>query len=157
MKNNLFLFILLFFSLTACGPSYNTDFQPPKSGTNPADVFPEKIAGLDRMISMMTIEDQSFIGVKSVYGSNDILIEVVKASNTQEGNRYVDEFTVPRIDSYSSHGRARVNGVWTGRGSNSAGEKIYAWQNQNWVYLITAKSNELFEQAIKEFKYIDFQ
>ncbi len=156
MKKTIFLFILSTFFF-ACGPSYNTDFQPPEAGANPADVFPEKIAGLERMISMMSIEDNSFIGVQSVYGERDILIEVIKAANAEAANRYVDAFAVPRIDSYSSHGRARVNGVWSGRGSNSAGEKIYAWQKQNWVYLITAKSSELFDQAIQEFKYIDFQ
>ncbi len=156
MKKNFFLFILSLF-LISCGSNYNTDFQPPEAGANPADVFPEKIAGLERMISMMSIEDNSFIGVQSVYGDNNILIEVIKAANVQEADRYVNDFAVPRIDAYSSHGRARVNGVWSGRGSNSAGEKIYAWQKQNWVYLITAKSSELFDQAIQEFKYIDFQ
>ncbi len=156
MKKNFFLFILSLF-LISCGSNYNTDFQPPEAGANPADVFPEEIAGLERMISMMSIEDNSFIGVQSVYGDNNILIEVIKAVNVQEADRYVNDFAVPRIDAYSSHGRARVNGVWSGRGSNSAGEKIYAWQKQNWVYLITAKSSELFDQAIQEFKYIDFQ
>ncbi|MCF6240737.1 MAG: hypothetical protein L3J74_05260, partial [Bacteroidales bacterium] len=122
MKKAAFLFFVSC-ALIACGTSYNTDFQPPEAGANPADVFPEKIAGLDRMISMMTIDDKSFIGVQSVYGNNDILIEVIKSPSVQEANRCVDEFVVPRIDAYSSHGRARVNGVWSGRGRNSAGAK----------------------------------
>jgi len=137
------LSILLFsmFFLSACGGvNYNTDYLPPTSDTDVKDVFPEKILDLDREVAKMDIADKNFVGVKAIYGSNEIVIEVVRIMEKGVATDYLENYLYPKIDDLSNHSRANINGKWTGSGHDSE-YQLYAWQSEDWIFMIKAKKD----------------
>ena len=149
-KLSVLVFSLIF--LYSCGgASYNTDYLAPTPETDVNDVFPEKIADLEREVAKMDISDENFRGVKATYGG-DITIEVVRVMDGGQAIDYLETFLYAKIDAMSSHSRANINGKWTGRGSDSENQ-LYSWQNEDWIFMIKAKK-DLFPQVLEEFDYI---
>jgi len=154
---NLTKLCILFFSVTlfsACGGvSYNTDYLPPTSDSDVNDIFPEKISGLEREVAVMSnITEENFKGVKAVYGSGEIAIEVVRIVDDGVQEDYLEKYLYPQIDALSSHSRANINGKWKGSGHDSDYE-LYAWQSEDWIFMIKAKK-ELFKDVLENFDYI---
>ncbi len=149
------LSILLFsiFVLSACGGvNYNTDYLPPTSDTDAKEIFPEKIADLSREVAIMDIAEENFKGVKAVYGSGEIVIEVVRIVNDGIQEDYLEKYLYPKIDALSSHSRANINGKWAGSGHDSE-YQLYAWQSEDWIFMIKAKK-DLFMDVLENFDYI---
>ncbi len=146
------LFFSLIFLVSCGGTSYNTDYLPPDPDTDVNDVFPEKIADLEREVAKMDISDENFRGVKATYGGREIIIEVVRVMDGGNANDYLENFLYAKIDALSSHSRANINGKWTGRGSDSE-NKLFAWQSEDWIFMIKAKK-DLFPDVLENFDYI---
>ncbi len=149
------LFAIGVFLISSCGPGYNTDYPTPNSKSDPKDVFPKKIGELTPKFSAVKeLDKKEYGGVMATYGEGEIVLEGIMAFTEGGADKYVNDKVAPRIDAYNSNGRARINGKWSGHGKKSSGEKIYAWQNGQWVFIISAKNEALFDSAIENFDLI---
>lgn len=147
------LLVVLIGLTTACGSSYNTDFAPPSENASIDDVFPATIDGMERQIENIKLPAE-FEGIKAFYGEKQISIDVVRITQPDQVDRFVNEFLVPEIDKLQTNFRGNINGKWYGKGTGEDGSKVYAWINSNWAFYLQAQNEELFDKAIEEFKFI---
>lgn len=157
MKLLFFFHIIIAFIvlLTSCGPSYKTDYPNPELTATPYEVFPEKINNLYAVTGPVRTDNSKYGIVKAVYGPNqEIVIIAVMALSQELSDEYVKNTVYKIIDEYPTHKRAKIDGIWTGMGTEPNGERIFAWQNKEWVYLLRATNNDLFDAAVHEFKQI---
>ena len=92
-------------------------------------------------------------GFNAIYGENSIVISAYQSPSPAVANAYFKEEIVPVFDDMSSHSRGNINGRWYASGTEG-NKKAYGWVNTNWIFIITADSEENFNAAIENFKFI---
>lgn len=146
------LFSLLII-ITACGPDYNTDFEPPPPNARVNEVFPEKINGMEANIKKMNL-DQPMEGFSAVYGKDKIIIDAILAPNKSIADDHFKDVIVPRFDEMKNHYRGQVNGKWSASGTDENGRKWFAWVNNSWVFVLSGSDKENLMKAINTFEYV---
>ncbi len=143
----------LAFILTACGGGYNTDFPPPTGKEKLRELVPAEIGGVAVAAEKLELDAAEYFGTKSSYGTG-ASITIVQCK-TQDGlDKYVKETVVPSLESYGTRSSGKFNGVWSLKASGKNG-RVHGWQNQNWLFVISASSDALFDEVVDKFAYID--
>ncbi len=154
IKTNAFIYILLaVVFITACGPDYNTDFEPPPPDARVNDVFPEEIDGMNADIKRMDIQ-QPLEGFTANYGLNKITIDAILAPAKNFADDHFKDVIVPKFDAMKNHFRGKVNGKWSASGTDEDGSKWFAWVNNNWIFVMSGSDKENLMKAIESFKYV---
>jgi hypothetical protein len=138
-----------------CGSGYNTDFAPPDPKAKLGDVYPERIHGLTREIQPIKFADKKFTAASAYgsvahYGTNQI--RALQFKNTSLLDLYFKENIVPETSHLSTRFSGKINGRWSARGSNPG--KYFAWQNANWILVIQADSEQIFDEIVRNFPFI---
>ncbi|TVQ27751.1 MAG: hypothetical protein EA383_01920 [Spirochaetaceae bacterium] len=81
------------------------------------------------------------------------MFRIVQTANDDVLSEYFRTEIRPMLEQYSTRSSGQVNGVWSARGSGNTG-RLYAWQNQNWIFMIQADSNARFDAAVDAFRFI---
>jgi len=149
--NSIILFVLLL--ITACGPDYNTDFEPPPPNARLDDVFPTEIDGMRSNVERMTVS-HPLEGFTAAYGNDKITIDAILAPNKETADNYFKETIVPRFDEMKNHFRGNINGSWSASGTDENGRRWYGWVNNGWIFLLSGSDKDNLGKAIDAFKYI---
>jgi hypothetical protein len=147
----LILFVLVL--VTACGPDYNTDFDPPPPNARLDDVFPKEINGIQNSIERMNL-DRPLEGFTALYGSGEISIDAILADSKTNADSHFKEVIAPRFDKMKNHFRGNINGRWRASGTDENGRNWFAWANGKWIFLISGSDKENLSNAIDAFKYV---
>jgi hypothetical protein len=155
MKRNLIILtaINLMFLFAACGPDYNTDFDPPPPDAKLDDVFPSEIDGLKSKIERLNL-NYPLEGFTAFYGDGKITIDAILAQTKANADAHFKEVIAPRFDKMKNHFRGNINGKWSASGTDENGRKWFAWANDNWIFLLSGSDKEFLTKAIDAFKYV---
>lgn len=153
MKKLLLLLPILLLILSACGPNYNTDFDPPPPNAKLDDVFPSEIAGMKRIVNRMNLE-HPFEGFTASYDDGKITIDAILAPVKSNADEYFKNSIAPEYDKMKNHFRGNVNGQWSASGTDQDGRKWYAWVNSRWIFQLSGSDKENLSKAIDAFKYV---
>jgi len=140
------------FTLASRDAGYRTDVPPPTGKETYAQVMPASIGEEPMEIQPLPLDGDRLHGARARYGSR-ASIEIVQARSPDHLDAYVAEHVRPRLEGYESRASAKINGRWSLRGNGDDG-RLYGWQNQNWLFVIEAASDELFDEAVDRFAYI---
>jgi hypothetical protein len=149
--NAIILFVLLL--ITACGPDYNTDFEPPPPNASLDEVFPAEIVGMKRNLERITLS-HPLEGFTATYGNDKITIDAILSPNKETADNYFKEKIVPRFDEMKNHFRGNVNGRWSASGTDEKGRRWFGWVNNGWIFLLSGSDKDNLKKAIDAFKYI---
>lgn len=138
--------------LSACGSGYNTDVPPPTGKETYAEVMPPSIGGEVAEIQPLPLDKKRYHGARAKYGTAASL-EIVEVRSPADLDSYVNEHIKPRLDGYSNRVSGKFNGVWSLRGSGKTG-RLQGWQNRNWLFVIEASNDQLFEEVVDRFAFI---
>lgn len=147
------LILFLFLLITACGPDYNTDFDPPPPNARLDDVFPNEIDGLNSNVERMALS-HPLEGFTATYGNGEITIDAILAQDNETADNYFKETIVPRFDEMKNHFRGNINGRWSASGTDEDGRRWYGWVNNSWIFILSGSSKDNLAKAIDTFKYI---
>jgi hypothetical protein len=145
------LFTLLL--ITACGPDYNTDFEPPPPNARLDDVFPPEIDGMKSRIERMNLEHQ-LEGFTAQYGDGKITIDAILAESKSNADAHFKEEIAPLFDKMKNHFRGNINGRWRASGTAENGRRCFAWANGRWIFSMSGSDREHLSKAIDAFKYV---
>jgi len=148
----LFLFSLVLI-VTACGPDYNTNFDPPPPNANVGDVFPDNIDGMKVDIERMNLT-QPLEGFSAKYGNGKITIDAILAPAKSVADDHFKDAIVPKFDEMKNHYRGQVNGKWSASGTDSDGRKWFAWVNNSWIFVMSGSDKGNLMKAIDAFNYV---
>lgn len=155
---SIFAIVLSISLLGYCGSeSFNTNFPPPGTGIKIGEIYPKQVRGIEPEFSYLKFSDvRSTFGHKAVYGD----IAEIQSIQTAPNGSLDSIFKENIIDSYFSEdfqtkASGNYDGAWVARGTKSDGKRFYAWSHENWIYFIQAKDDEIFEEIVREFPYIE--
>jgi hypothetical protein len=143
----------LFVFIAACGPDYNTDFEPPPPNAKLEEVFPADIEGMRSYIERINLA-HPLEGFSAAYGNDKITIDAILAPDKQTADDFFKETIVPRFDKMKNHFRGNINGKWRASGTDKEGKKWFGWVNNRWIFLLSGSNKENFAKAIDAFKFI---
>jgi len=143
----------LFVFIAACGPDYNTDFEPPPPNAGLDEVFPAQIDGMKAEIKRLKVR-HPLEGFTSIYGDDKITIDAILSTDKQSADDFFKETIVPRFDKMKNHFRGNINGKWSASGTDEKGRKWFGWVNNRWIFLLSGSNKENLAKAIDEFKFI---
>jgi hypothetical protein len=146
--------LVLLLILSACGPDFNTDFDPPPPDANYSDILPDEINGMKGEISRAKLKPP-LEGFSSKYGNGRIVISIIRTPRKTVADEYFEFAIVPNFDKMKNHFRGNVNGNWRASGTDDKGRKWYGWVNNNWVFLLNGSDDYHFKMAIDAFKYVE--
>ncbi|MBT8382950.1 MAG: hypothetical protein KJO59_11375 [Ignavibacteria bacterium] len=147
------LLISLFFIVTACGPDYNTNFEPPPPNASVKEVFPEEIDGMKVDVKRMDLS-QPLEGFSAKYGVDKISIDAILAPAKSTADDHFADVIVPRFDEMKNHYRGKVNGKWSASGTDNNGRKWFAWVNNSWIFVMSGSDKGNLMKAIDAFNYV---
>lgn len=147
------LLLLSLFVITACGPDYNTDFDPPPPNARLDDVFPKEIDGMESTIDRINL-NHPLEGFTASYGNGNITIDAILATNNEMADNYFKESVVPRFDEMKNHFRGKINGKWRASGTDENGRSYFSWVNGGWIFSLSGSDKENLARAIDAFKYV---
>ena len=150
---NALTMISLLIIATACGPDYNTNFEPPPPNAGVNEVFPEEIDGMNVDIKRMTLT-HPLEGFSAMYGGDKISIDAILAPAKSIADDHFADVIVPRFDEMKNHYRGQVNGKWSASGTDEHGRKWFAWVNNSWAFIISGSDKGNLMKAIDAFKYV---
>ena len=139
--------------VTACGPDYNTDFDPPPPNAKLDDVFPNEINGMKSTIERLTL-NHPLEGFTAFYGDGKITIDAIFAQTKADADAHFKEVIAPRFDKMKNHFRGNINGKWSASGTDEKGRRWFAWANNSWIFLLSGSDKEHLSKAIDAFKYV---
>lgn len=146
------LVLVLLLLLQACSSGYNTELPPPTGDETYAEVMPASIGGQAAEIQPLPLDKKRYHGARARYGTA-ASVEIVEVRSAADVDAYVGEHIKPRLDGYSNRVSGKFNGVWSLRGSGKSG-RLQGWQNRNWLFVIEASNDQLFEEVVDRFTYI---
>lgn len=149
--NMLILFTILL--ITACGPDYNTDFDPPPPDAKLDEVFPNEIDGMKSKVERLNL-NHPLEGFTAFYGDGKITIDAILAQTKTNADAHFKEVIAPRFDKMKNHFRGNINGRWSASGTDENGRKWFAWANNSWIFLLSGSDKENLSKAIDAFKYV---
>jgi hypothetical protein len=139
--------------LSACGSSYNTQFPPPTGEEKYSEIVPAEIGGEAVRSEKLEREAGVYHGSRFAFGEKASIV-MVQCSNQKAIDTYFKGTVVPQLEEgFGSKVSGKFNGVWSARASGSSG-RIQAWQNDAYVFVIEAGTDELFEEIVEKFPYI---
>ena len=133
------------------GDDLDTDFPPPRGSESYRDLLPARIAGNPASIRILVSSPQLF-GARADYGM-DATIDIVFATVATDFDAFVRERIRPRLDAYEDRASEQLDGTWRLRGRGRSG-RLHAWQNHRWLFVIEARSEAAFDEAVDRFAYI---
>ncbi len=146
--------LFLLFVLQACGPDFNTDFDPPPPDAIIEDIFPQIINDWQRKIENPKMSFPYKAAIAN-YGDGRIIIDAIRSPNKGAADNYFKKAIVPNFDKMKNHYRGNINGSWSASGTDDKGRRWYAWVNNNWIFMINGSNKENFKMAIDAFKYVE--
>ena len=150
---SVFTLLSLITIVTACGPDYNTNFEPPPPNANVNEVFPGEIDGMKVDIKRITLT-KPLEGFSARYGGDKISIEAILAPSKSVADDHFKDAIVPKFDAMKNHWRGKVNGKWSASGTDGNGRKWFAWVNNSWAFVISGSDKGNLMKAIDAFKYV---
>lgn len=139
-------------TLATRGDGYRTDLPPPTGKETYAQVMPASIGGESMEIEPLLLDGDRYHGARARYGQG-ATIEIVQANSVSDLDAYVVERVKARLDRYPNRASAKINGRWSLRGSGESG-RLHGWQNRNWLFVIEAANDDLFDEVVDRFAYI---
>lgn len=146
------LALLAILALAACSSGYRVDFPPPSGRETYAEVLPGSIGGAALAVTPMQVDSERYRGARAEYG-DAASIEILQTRSDGDIDAYVDAAVKQRLQRYKTRMSGKFNGVWELRAHGAEG-RLYAWQNQRWLFVIEARSDELFDEVVDKFAYI---
>ena len=153
MRKIILLFPILLLILSACGPDYNTDFEPPPPNAKLDDVFPAEIFGMKRDVRRMQL-DHPLEGFTASYGEGKISIDAILTQGKSDADDYFKNSIAPEYDKMKNHFRGNINGKWSASGTGQNGRKWFAWVNNRWIFQLSGSDKDNLSKAIDAFKYV---
>ncbi len=147
-----FLLAILTFVLSACGPSYRTDFPPPLDTQTYQEIVPGELGGASVVMTPLELDPAQYKGVEAKYGQGASLL-LLQCKDQEALDTFVKETLVPELEAYSSQMSGKVNGQWSFKASGEMG-RTQGWQNQHWFFVIRAANDDLFEEMVEKFSFI---
>lgn len=144
--------IVPFLLMHACTSSYNTDVPPPTGKETYAQVMPTSIGGQAVEMRPLPLDKSRYHGARAQYGGA-ARVEIIEVLSRTDLDAYVSEHIKPRLDGYSNRVSGKFNGAWSLRASGKTG-RLHAWQNHNWLFVIEASNDKLFDEVVDHFAYI---
>lgn len=127
------------------------DLPPPSGRWTYAEVMPARIAGFDAEITTLPLDDARYRGARARYGGLS-KVEIVQADASGDLDAYVADHVRPRLAAYGRRSDGKVEGRWLAEGRGDG--CLHARQNGNWLFLIEARSDAMFDEAVERFAYI---
>lgn len=129
-----------------------TDLPPPTGKETYGQVMPASIGGEPAVIRPLQI-GESLHGARAEYGTG-ATIEIIQATALADLDGFVDRELKPRLDAYESRVSGKFDGVWSVRGQGRTG-RLYGWQNRQWLFVIEARTQALFDEVVDRFAFIE--
>ena len=150
---SVFALLSLIAIVTACGPDYNTNFDPPPPNARVNEVFPQEIDGMKVDIKRVTLT-KPLEGFSAKYGGDKISIDAILAPAKSVADEHFKEAIVPKFDEMKNHWRGKVNGKWSASGTDADGRKWFAWVNNSWIFVMSGSDKGNLMKAIDAFNYV---
>ncbi len=144
---------LLMLALSERAPRYETRLPVPSGRETYAEVTPVTIAGIERDFEALPGRFGDIQGTRIRYG--DVArIDIVHLPSMATLDRFVVDEVQPRLLRYERRDSEHGPGGWRIEGGADIGARLYAWQNQDWLFVIEAESQSAFDEIVDQFIYI---
>lgn len=130
---------------------YDIDVPPPSGRETYSEAFPADIGGLEVRISALPFDASGYRGAVARYGEL-ARIEIVGTDDLADLDEHVRRHVRPLLVAYRHHSAAKVDGGWLLQGHGNG--RLYAWQNENWLFLIESRSDVAFDEVVQRFAWI---
>ncbi len=138
--------------LSACGGGYKTDFAPPTGEETYAETFPADIAGTPMKLEPLDLDPARYRGAVATYGPG-VSLTIVQCADQEAVDAFVNDRLRPGLKRFSNRSSGKFNGFWSLRG-RAGEERLHGWQNRNWLFVIEAPGEALFDEAVEKHPYI---
>jgi|GEM_PF-7026709 len=138
--------------LTSCGDNYEINFPPPKPEVTYREILPVEVGGNPVKGQALSLDQKQYKGIMAVYGTDASLI-LVQCKDQDAMDSYVKNTVLPRLEDFGSRSSAKIKGVWGLKASGKMG-RVYGWQNSNWLFIIQAANDKIFDEAVSKFAFI---
>ncbi len=133
---------------------FDINLPPPSGQETYAEVLPGRIAGIDAAISAWPSEDGKVRGARARYGDR-ATVEIVRSEGAEALDKHVQAQVQPRLSGYKRNTGGKKAGRWRLCGHQiQGGGRLYAWQSGDWMFVIEAASDEVFDEVVDRFAYI---
>lgn len=144
---------LLLPMMSAHESRYDTRVPVPSGRETYAEVTPVTVAGIERDFESWPGRHANIHGARVRYG--DVArIDIARLPSPEVLDQFVRAEIEPRLQGYSRQDSDRGPSGWRLRGSNAHGARLYGWQNQDWLFVIEAISQPVFDEVVDKFTYI---
>lgn len=140
-------------SLLRDSPEFNIDLPSPTGRETYAQVMPASIGGQSMTIHPLPDDAHRFHGIRAEYGIG-AAIEIGQAQSQQDLDSHVDTQLRQRLAAYASRHSGKIEGRWRLSGSGEQG-RFFGWQNDTWLFVIEASDQQLFDEIVEKFAFID--
>jgi hypothetical protein len=131
---------------------FNTVLQPPSGRETYRELLPGQIGGEPAVIRTLP-DGNGVLGARAIYGTQ-ASIDIVLAPRASDLDAFVREHLLPRLAAYETRASGAHDGTWALYGRGSAG-RLHGWQNHAWLFVIEARSETLFNEAVDRFAFIE--
>jgi len=97
------------------------------------------------------LDEGRYHGVRARYGEV-ATVEIVQVHALGDVDGYIERHLAPRLERYRHRASGKVDDRWQSRASGPG--RLYGWQNGNWLFVIEATDDRLFDEAVDGFAYI---
>ena len=135
--------------LAAC-QTYNTNFPTPPQNASIEEIVPEQIGDWKPRFA----KAENIGGMRALYGENILGIQVTRLPNFESASLAFQSAIKPLFNQMPKRFSTSMNGNWTAGGTDHTGRKWYAWNNENYIFILDALNEKHFELLLTHFKYI---
>lgn len=135
--------------LAAC-QTYKTNFPVPPQNASIEEIVPGQIGDWKPRFAKAGAPG----GMRAIYGENILGIQVTRLPNFESASLAFQSVIKPLFSQMPKRFNSSINGNWTAGGTDHAGRKWYAWNNQNYIFVLDALDEKHFELLLTHFKYI---
>lgn len=132
--------------------AFHTALPPPSGRETYRALLPERIGGEPAVIRTLR-DGNGVLGARAIYGMQ-ASIDIVLAPRAADLDAFVHEHLLPRLTMYETRASSAHDGAWALRGRGRAG-RLLGWQNHRWLFVIEARSEAAFDEAVDRFAFIE--
>ena len=131
---------------------FDTALPPPSGRETYRELLPAQIGGEPAVIRTLP-DAHGVLGARAIYGMQ-ASIDIVLAPRAADLDAFVREHLLPRLAAYETRASGAQDGAWALHGRGSAG-RLLGWQNHHWLFVIEARSETSFDEAVDRFAFIE--
>lgn len=130
---------------------YDTALPPPSGEEPVARALPVRIGGEVRRIEPLAVADGAVRGVRARYGTQ-ATVELLRAEDPALRLAWFQAAVAPRLARMGVDGTGAADGRWQATASD--GQRLLAWRNQDWLFLIEARDDRLLDEVVDRLPWV---